>query len=152
MRRSTNRTTLVIAGTAVIIMWLGLAYDLSRPVEPRAYLRTLVQAAASAHDAAQTGRLIGEQELAGRITGAFAAVAFDDAEKALAGAQKKFAGEAPPDRRSTALRDQLGPLLGQAVTALGDTARSSGDRQLRDGVARLGDLAARLDDFITANQ
>jgi hypothetical protein len=142
----------VVAAIAVMTMWLGLAYDLSRPQEPSGYLRTLLQAAESAHDATQTGRLVGEQVLAGRVTTLFATAAFDDATTALAGAQQKFASQSPPDDRSAGLRDQLGPLLAQSVTALGDTVRATGDGPLRAGVTRLRDLAERLDDFITAQQ
>lgn len=142
----------LIAGAAVLLLWAGFAYDVSRPVDATAYRRTLLQVAEAAHDAAQTGRLVGEQELAGRVTAAFAATAFDDAATGLAGAQLKFASQGPPEPSSAAARDRLAPLLAATVTALGDTAEAADDAALRDGTGRLGGLASQLEDFVTAQR
>src|SRR4051794_38609578 len=49
---TTNRV--LIAAVAVVALWAGFAYDVSRPADARGYQRALVQAAESAHDAAQT--------------------------------------------------------------------------------------------------
>jgi hypothetical protein len=147
MRRET-----AIAAAAVAVLWAGFAWNVSRPPGERGYHRTLLQVAETAHDAAQTGRLTGEQELAGNVTGRFARTSFDDALRALAGAQKKFSGQGPPDDASAARRDELAPLLSGAVLALGDTAGAADDESLRAGVHRLDELAGRLDDFITANR
>jgi len=148
MESPTSTTSrIVIAAVAVAALWAGLAYDVSRPADARRYQRTLVQAAESAHDAAQTAALVGELELAGKVTGLFATAAFDDAAKGLAGAEQKSASQGPPDSASAARRDELGPLLNAAVTALGDTTEADDDNRLRDGVGRLKDVAARLDDF-----
>jgi hypothetical protein len=138
----------VIAAVAVVGLWAGFAYDVSRPVDPARYRRVLLQAAESAHDAAQTAALIGGLEISGKVTGPFAATAFDDTAKGLAGAQQKFAAEGPPDTESAARRDRLNVLLSAAVTALGDTAEAEEDSDLRSGVARLGDVANQLDDFV----
>jgi hypothetical protein len=110
-----------------------------------------VQAAESAHDAAQTAVLVGELELAGKVTGLFATAAFDDAAKGLAGAEQKFASQGPPDSASAARRDELDPLLSAAVTVLGDT-EATDDNRLRGDVGRLKDVAARLDDFVEAQR
>ncbi|GAB1692288.1 hypothetical protein [Krasilnikovia sp. M28-CT-15] len=153
MRSERDRTlSVVIAAVAVAVLWLGLAYQLARPTQPSAYLRTVLQVAESAHDATRTGQLVGQQELAGNVTVPFATTAFDEAAGALAGAQKKFASQGPPDSASADLRDQLSPLLARSVIALGDTAEAADDRELRAGVARLTQLAGKLDDFITAHQ
>lgn len=141
-----------IAGSAVALFWAGLAYDLTRPADYRAYHRTILQVAATAHDAAETGRLTGELLLSGRATEPYARAAFDDATRALAGAQRKFASQPPPDERSGRLRDQVSPLLAREVTALGDTAGATGDTDLKDGVRRLRDLAGQLDAFVTAQR
>jgi hypothetical protein len=132
------------------MLWAGFAYNVAKPADFPAYERTMVQVAGSAHDAAQTGRLTGEQELAGKVTVLFARTSFDDAAKALAGAQKKFASQGPPDDRSAALRDRLSPLLAAAVVALGDTAEAPDDAALRAGVQRLDELADQFDDFLSA--
>ena len=144
MRR---RAEIAIAAVALAVLWGGLAYDISRPADFRSYHRMLLQVAATAHDATQTGRLVAEQELAGHVTSLYARGTFDEAAQALAGAQQKFAGEAPPDDRGAALRDELGPLLEDAVTTLGDAARAEDDTTRRDGVRRLTVLAGKLEDF-----
>jgi hypothetical protein len=142
----------LIAATAVVLFWAGFAYDVSRPADQHAYRRLLLQAAEAAHDAAQTGRLVGEQQLAGRLPALFATTAYDDAATALAGAQQKFASQGPPDETSAASRDRLAPLLQATVRALGDTAEAAGNAGRRAGVARLGGLARQLDDFVTAQR
>jgi hypothetical protein len=147
-----TRSRLAVAVTAVALLWAGFAYNMSRPADYRAYQRTVLQVAESAHDATQTGRLTAEQQLTGRVSTAFARTAFDDAGQALAGAQKKFTTEGPPDPRSVALRDRLAPLLSSAVTALGNTSEAHDDSTLRAGAAQLDALAQQLDDFITAHQ
>lgn len=139
-----------IAAVAVAALWAGFAYDVTRPVDERGYRRTVLQVAAAAHDATQTGRLTGEQQLAGNVTDLFATVSYDDAAKALAGAQHKFAVQGPPDASSRRLRDQLAPLLTDSVTALGDTAEAQDDAALRAGVARLTELSTKIDDFLQA--
>lgn len=148
---STNRR-IAVAAAAVAVFWAGLAFNLTRTPDYDAYHRTLLQVAESAHDATQTGRLTAEQQLTGRVSTAFARTAFDDAGQALAGAQKKFTTQGPPDPRSVALRDRLAPLLSAAVTALGNTAEADDDSTLRAGAAQLDALAQQLDDFITAHQ
>src|SRR3954454_2128883 len=106
-----RKTSLFVAVTAVALLWAGFAYDLSRPADYQAYHRTMLQVAESAHDATQTGWMTAEQQLGGRVTTLFARTAFDDAAKALSGAQKEFANEGPPDTRAAGLRDKLAPLL-----------------------------------------
>ncbi|MBM0237408.1 hypothetical protein JNW88_10025 [Micromonospora sp. ATA32] len=88
---------LMIAVVAVLLLWAGLAYQLSRPQDASGYLRTALQVAASAHDAAATGALVGRQQLDGHLTDAFATTAYDDTLRAVSGAQKKLAAALPPD-------------------------------------------------------
>jgi hypothetical protein len=147
---STNRR-IAVAAAAVAVFWAGLAFNLTRTPDYDAYHRTLLQVAESAHDATQTGRLVAQEQLGGRVNGAFASAAFGDAAKALAGAQRKFAGQGPPDARSAALRDGLSPLLSQAVIALGDAAEAAGDTRLKAASDRLDQLAGQLRAFITAH-
>ncbi|UQU67807.1 hypothetical protein COUCH_16685 [Couchioplanes caeruleus] len=139
----------VVAAVAVLF-WAGLAVQLSRPGDYRAYHRTVLQVAQGAHDAAQTAKLTAQLRAGHRTTAAFTGAAFDDAAKALAGVQKQFAGQAPPDERAAGLRDRLGPLLARETAALGDVMRATDDAALRSGARALDDLARQLDDFITA--
>jgi acyl-CoA reductase-like NAD-dependent aldehyde dehydrogenase len=137
---------------ALVLLWAGLAYDLSRPSDQSTYHRAVVQVAESAHDGVRTGWLVGREELSGRVFGTFVTATFDDAEKAVAGASKQFAGEAPPDEASTRLRDQLSPMLQSAARLLGDASQASDDNALREAVDALGKLADQLDAFVEANQ
>jgi hypothetical protein len=146
----TTKAKITVAVGAVVLLWAGLAYHLSRPDDYRHYTRTMVQVAQAAHDAAQTGRLVAQQQLAGRVTGRYATAAYDDATKGVAGAAKKFAGQGPPDDASRRLRDQLSPLLGGTVAALGDTAQAGDDSARRAAADHLGELAGQLGDFVEA--
>jgi phage gp29-like protein len=108
--------------------------------------------AESAHDAARTGWLVGNEVLSGKAFPTFASTAFDDATKALAGASDQFASEAPPNAASRQLRDQLSPLLTTEVTVLADASAATDDATLRTAVQRLDQLANKLDDFIEAHR
>src|SRR6266542_426053 len=110
---------LTIVLVALGLLWGEVAYSCSRPPDSEDYHRTVVQVADSAHNATRTGWLTGRQELAGQVFDTFASAAFDDATKALAGASKQFAEQGPPDERSAALRDELSPLVEDAVRWLG---------------------------------
>jgi hypothetical protein len=70
---------LAIAAAAVLLFWAGLAYNLTRPADASDYLRIALQAAASAHDGAGTGVLIGRQQLDQQVFGAFVVSAYEDA-------------------------------------------------------------------------
>jgi hypothetical protein len=144
----TSRKIAVVA-TVAVLFWAGLAVELSRPEDFRAYHRTLLQVAQGAHDAAQTAKLTAQLEAGDRAGSAFTQAAFDDAAKALAGVQKQFAGQAPPDDRGARLRDRLAPLLARETTLLGDVMRAEDDAALRTGAQKLEVLAGQLNDFIT---
>jgi hypothetical protein len=137
---------------AVLLLWAGFAYDVTRPPDGRAYRRTVVQVAASVHAGVGTGRLVGREQLAGKVFGTFATAGFDDALKAVGGAADRFAEHAPPDVPSARLRDELAPLLASAVRWLGDAAQATDDKALRIAVDALGSLADRLEAFVAANQ
>jgi hypothetical protein len=147
-----GKPPLVIALVAVALFWAGFAYNLTRPPDASDYHRTVVQVAESAHDAVRTGWLIGREQLSGRVFGTFSTAAYDDALKGVAGASKQFAEVPPPDEASTRLRDQLAPLLNDAVRLLTDAAQAADDHALGDAVQALGPLADRLDAFVEANQ
>jgi hypothetical protein len=141
-----------IGVTAVGLLWAGLAYTVSRPVDADGYLRTALQVAASAHDAAATGGLTARQQLDGKVFAAFTVAAYDDATKALAGAAKKLADQAPPDDASTRLRDRLAPLVQTTERDLGDAAEADDDDALRAAITGLDDVAGRLNDLIEQHQ
>jgi acyl-CoA reductase-like NAD-dependent aldehyde dehydrogenase len=137
---------------ALLLLWAGFAFDVTRPADQRDYRRTVVQVAESTHDGVRTGWLIGREQLAGRVFGTYVTATFDDAEKAVAGASKQFAAEAPPDKVSTRLRDELSPLVQSATRLLGDASEAADDNALREAVDALDKLADQLDAFVEANQ
>ncbi|MEU4217922.1 hypothetical protein [Actinoplanes sp. NPDC026623] len=134
----------VIAVVSVVLLWAGFAYQVSRPADAREYLRTAMQVAESAHDAAVTGALIGRRQLEDQVFGAFAVTAYGDAAKGLAGAAGKIAGPVPPDAASARLRDRLLALLQAATRELGDAAAARTDPALRAAVAGLDAVGVRL--------
>jgi hypothetical protein len=147
-----TRIRLAVVLTAVLALWAGFAYTVTRPDDFADYSRTIGQVAGSTHDAVRTGWLVGRQQLDGRVTAAFATTAYDDAEKIMAGAQKQFTTAPPPDGRAVSLRDQLGPLVAVAVTDLGDASGAASRDALASAVRRLEADAQRLEEFIEAHK
>jgi hypothetical protein len=141
-----------IAVTGVALLWAGLVYTASKPVDASGYLRTALQVAASAHDAAATGALIGRQQLDGRVFAVFAATAYDDATEGLVGATQKLADQPPPDDSSAVLRDRLAPLVQLAVRDLGDAAEADDADALHSAVSKLDDVAGQLAELIEQYQ
>ncbi|MFG2052959.1 hypothetical protein ACGFI9_02925 [Micromonospora sp. NPDC048930] len=139
---------ITIAAVALLGLWAGFAYQVSRPPEASDYLRTAVQVATSAHDAAATGVLVGRQQLRGHLTGPFADTAYDDALRAVAGAQHELAAAIPPDPATTALRDRLAPLVQAAGRSLTDAAGAADESRLRAAIDDLDETADRLDRLI----
>jgi phage gp29-like protein len=142
----------MIAATALLGLWAGLAYQVSRPQDPSNYLRTVLQVATSGHDAAATGVLAGRQELRQRVTAAFAATAYDDAMKAAAGAQKSLADSVAPDATSAALRDRLAPLVQTTARELSAAAGANDDATLANAVVALEGTAQQLNKLIEEHQ
>ena len=142
---TTRAARLAVAATAVLLFWAGVAHQISKPTQPGDYRRTLIQVAATTHDAAGTGALVARQQLSGLVFAPFAATAYDDAASALAGAAKKLTAQPPPDDATAAMRDQLAVLLQQAVTSLGDATTADGDVARRAGADRLDRVAEELD-------
>ena len=103
---------------AVALAWGGAGYLATKPVDFHDYRVAAVGAAQSAYDALATALLTGGALLAGRVTQPYADTMLDDARSALAGAAKQFTDVAPPDDRTEAMRDRLGPLLVRANAVL----------------------------------
>jgi hypothetical protein len=143
---------LAIALGAVLLLWAGFAASVTAPPDRSDYRRTAVRAAESAHDAASTGALIARQQLGGDVFGTFAAAAYDDATRTLAGAAHDLAAQPPPDDASARLRDGVLPLVQDAVRALGDAARATSEAALRTALAALEDVAGRLADLVETYQ
>jgi hypothetical protein len=148
--RRFGKAWLILA--ALVLFWAGFAYDATRPPDPKSYHRTVVQVAEATYNGVRTGWLTGREELAGHLFSTYSDAAFGDATKAVSGAAKQFAGEAPPDQASARLRDQLSPMVLEAMRQLGDAAQAENDAALRKAVDGLDALAEQLDAFVEANR
>jgi hypothetical protein len=148
----TRRIRLSIVLAAVLALWAGFAWTVSRPDDFADYSRTVGQVAGATHDAARTAWLTGQQELNGRVTAAFASTSYDDAGRILAGARTQFARAVPPDDRSVSLRDQLGPLIAETERSFGDAAGAADRTALTAAVDRLEAVSRQLEDFIEGHR
>ncbi|WIM93027.1 hypothetical protein ACTOB_004992 [Actinoplanes oblitus] len=137
-----------IAAAAVLLFWAGIAYRVTEPPTAGDYRRTLVQVAATTHDAASTTALTARQQLDDRIFATFATSAYDDARTALAGAAEKLAAKPPPDDRTAGMRDRLVPLLQRTTAEAGAAATADDDVARRTAAERLDRVADDLDDLL----
>ncbi|MFE9202469.1 hypothetical protein [Micromonospora sp. NPDC007230] len=139
---------LIIAATALLGLWAGLAYEMSQPPDAAGYARTALQVAESAYDTASTGVLVGRQRLRGHLTGAFATTAYDDAVQTVAGAQQKLATAVAPDDASAALRERLVPLVQDTARLLSEATTARDDVALGRAVDGLEETSRKLNDLI----
>ena len=124
------------AAGVLLLLLAGLGYCAVAPTSADAFRQAAVETAQAAHDAVRTADLTGAAVAEHRATGPYAAVLLDSSTRSLASAVRTFAEEPPPDRAATALRDELLPLLTEAVRLVGDAAAAPGHR---DGLAPLAD-------------
>lgn len=145
-------------GTVLVVLTVGWAlfgFQLTKPTDFHEYRVTAVESAQSAYNALVTAKATGEARLAGKTFGTYVDSNLDDANKALAGAQKDFVGVTPIDARTTAMRDELGPLLAASTRALSDVqkaADTNDEAGLRVALAAIDPITAHLSDFIDQHQ
>ncbi|MFI5908113.1 hypothetical protein [Dactylosporangium sp. NPDC051541] len=133
-----------LAGVLVVVCGL-LGYCSVRPPDFHDFRVAAVTTAQTAHDALLTADLTGGAVRDGKAPGPYASVQLDAGAKSLGTAVGDFAELPPPDAAATALRDQLLPMLSEAVARLGDAAA---DPARTDGMRA---LAERLDAFKASN-
>jgi hypothetical protein len=137
------------AGTALLAVlivagWLLLALG-SGPAGPHEYRTAARQAASGALSGVRTVVLAGRAKLGGKVLDPYLSVLFDNATEMARTTQSNLAGKSPPDDATRAIRDELAPLLADAVRDIGDVvlaADASDDTALVkavDALARLGD-------------
>jgi hypothetical protein len=133
---------IAVTGTVLLLAVCGLlGYCSAVPPDFHDFRVAAVRTAGTAHDALLTADLTGAAVRDGQAPGPYAAVLLDDSAKSLASSVSAFAELAPPDEAATAMRDDLLPLLSEAVARLGDAAH---DPARTDGLAG---LAERLGAF-----
>jgi hypothetical protein len=147
-----TKRIIALAVVAVVLLacgWFGIAS--AGPPRFHAYRKAALQAATAAHDAVRTSALTIGARLEHRASDAYTSVVLDDALGSVSSAEAKLDRLPPPDDRTTTLRDQLTPLLVDAVRQLGDvtTAVDGGDpATIRAAAKGLGVLGDRLDDYL----
>ena len=142
-----------------VTLALLAALSVTGCVQPVSPARTYEEYESKARDTAettlgsvQTVRLASDTE--DDLIPPYASVLIADAEGDAAGAQSTFEGVQPPGATADRLREELGPLLDEAVGLLAD-ARITARRADLDGLHELDDqlqrVAGRLDRFIQEN-
>jgi hypothetical protein len=138
----------------VTLAWAGFGYYLTKPTDFHTYRKAAVQSAQSAYNALGTARLTGQAALDDRLTSAYVAVTLRSARTAVAGAAKSFADVSPPDERTRAMRDQLGPLLVAAsadLAGIQDATANDDDAALGAAVDAAAKTSQALDAFLEAH-
>jgi hypothetical protein len=150
-----NARAFAAAAVAVVALTWGIfGYYTTKPTDFHTYRKAAVGSAQSAYNALGTARLTGEAVLDDRLTAPYVTVTLGAARKAVAGAVKSFADVAPPDARTRAMRDQLGPLLVAANADLGDIEDATAhddDAALRAAIGRATKTSDALDGFLEAH-
>lgn len=144
-----------VALALVAAGWGGAGYLSTKPIDFHDYRVAAVHSAQSAYNAVTTAERTVRADLAGKLPGPYVTSMLADGRKALSGAAKEFAGKAPPDARTRAMRDALGPLLLQADAVLGDAESAvagDDDAALHAAVDALGPVADDLAGFIEAHR
>lgn len=136
------------AAAVLALLWGGVGYLITKPTDFHDYRVTAVQAAQSAYNALGTARLAGTARLEGRVTAPYLDSVLNDCREALAGAAKQFAGQSPPDDRTEAMRDELGPMLIRASAALDGVENATDDADLRAGLETVASVADEVDGFL----
>jgi hypothetical protein len=137
--------------TLLAAAWGGAGYLMTKPIDHHDYRVAAVQSAQSAYNSVATVAVTGAAKLDGRVFAPYLSTVLDDARKALAGAAKQFADQAPPTVATAAMRDQLGPLLLTASSTVGEVQRAAADRDdraLRQALRSLDPVARELSKFI----
>jgi hypothetical protein len=145
------RRIFVVLLTLAVLAGGWLAYDTTRPPDFHPYRVTAVEAARAAHDGLLVAGLTAGAFLEGRALSPYVSTVLDDAGESVADASARFAELAPTDERTVAIRDELTPLLAEAIVRLGDVRRAdaNGDAgALREAIRPLTPLAERFAGFL----
>lgn len=128
---------------AIVLVGVGLlGYASAQPPGYHTFRTTAVEAASSAHDALHTASLVLAAEAKGKTIPPYVSVVLDECRTSLASGVASFADLQPIDVRTTAMRDQLSPLLSKAVIVLGDASRDPAK------ATELDPVADQLSDFL----
>lgn len=137
-------------GGGVLAVWLVLAWASGGP-SAHAYGVSVREAAAGTLSTVRTVILAGRADLAGQLFNPYLSTVLEDATTAARTAQSNLAHGAPPDPDSQRMRDEVAPLLAQAVRGIGDVSLAVGARDdggLAAALGRLTALTAELDAFL----
>jgi hypothetical protein len=141
------RTWAAVGVAVVAVTWAGMGYLSTKPTDFHTYRVAAVGAAQSAYGGLATAQITSRALADGEVTGPYATSVLDDAREALAGAVKRLAAESPPDPPTTAMRDELGPLLldtDRALSTMEDAATAVEQRAAADGATATADALRRF--------
>ena len=136
------RTWAAVGVALVAVTWAGMGYLSTKPTDFHTYRVAAVGAAQSAYGGLATAQITSRALADGKVTGPYATSVLDDAREGLAGAVKRLAAEAPPDPSTTAMRDELGPLLldtDRALSTMEDATTAVEQRAAADGATATAD-------------
>ncbi|MEV4510515.1 hypothetical protein AB0K00_16290 [Dactylosporangium sp. NPDC049525] len=136
-----RRAVVIVAVALLAALGYG-AYASTQPPDRHEFRTTAVEAAQSAHDALQTAYLAGVALRDGRATALYVTVLLDGGVRRTATTVQKLALLSPPDADMRELRDELDPMLTEAVQRLGDAAADPTD------IDALPALTERLANFL----
>ncbi|WP_327010160.1 hypothetical protein OHA72_24705 [Dactylosporangium sp. NBC_01737] len=136
-----RRTVVIVAVALLAALGYG-AYASTQPPDRHEFRITAVEAAQSAHDALQTAYLAGVALRDGRATALYVTVLLDGGTRRTTKTVATLAELPPPDEEMRTLRDELAPLLTEAVQRLGDAAADPTD------IDALPPLTERLANFL----
>jgi len=140
-----------VAAAVVAVVWGGVGYLSTRPTDFHSYRVAAVGSAQSAYTGLVSGQQASRALAASRIPPPMATAMLGDSRSAIAGAQKRLARDAPPDERTTAMRDELAPLLLQAdaaISGLEDAVAHGGAVELRARADAADPVADHLRRFV----
>jgi hypothetical protein len=145
-----RRVIIVAAVTAAVLVGLGVTSQL--PSDYDSFREAAVKAAQGSLAGVRSLLLAAEAGRHGNMLPPVLSTVVDDSRTAATTAAQQIGLEDVPDERSAALRDELSPLLTDAIRTIADTARAiddGDDTQLREALDRLSATGDKLDEFVT---
>jgi hypothetical protein len=150
-----RRRGLSVGGVLVLVLAGCVTNPVGSARNAGIYAAKAVRSAESALSAVSTVQLVAQAASDGKVFGSFASIAIDQQEDAITEIATLFRSIQPPDDQSSALRDELGPLLDEArdhIAAVRIEVRRGNLDDAEQTAAPLADDADGLKAFVEANE
>jgi len=135
----------------IVAVLVGLGVLSQRPADYTSYHKEALSSAEGALSAVRSLRLAVDASQHGRILPPVLKNMIDDSRTAATTAVQQLGDQDVPDERSARLRDEVSPLLAEAVSEISEAARaidSDDEDLLNKTLDRMAETADDLDDFI----